>query len=186
MPWKTLKCGHRSAWQAGIVRSLPHAAWDTGLVKIEQGREAVPDWAHAAVESDPLFSAYTCQIIYRAGTADSARKVPGLLGRWQCAVASCNRVQRPRGHLASAIDPSLSSRASAVSCVSPSPPPAPLPPSPSHLPSFSPAAPLGRPLCLRAQHSVCPPPQCIVVHPPDPVRQPCLPSCSPFHSPLSL
>ena len=66
------------------------------------------------------------------------------------------------------------------------PPRPPFPPSRSRLSSFSPAAPLDRPLCLRAQQPICPHPPCIVVHPPDPVRQPCLPSCSPFHSPLSL
>ena len=110
----------------GIARSLPYAAWDTGVIETEQGREAVPDWPRAAVESDPLFPTYTGQIIYRAGTSDSARWVPGLLGRWQRAVASCSRVQRPRGHLASGIDPSISSRANTVSYISPSPP-APLP-----------------------------------------------------------
>ena len=38
----------------GLLRSLPLATRDTSLIKIEQGREAVPEWVHSAVELDSL------------------------------------------------------------------------------------------------------------------------------------
>ena len=100
-------------------------------------------------------------------------------------MASCTRVQRPR------LAPSLRHRSvhlltckRRITHLSPSPPRLLSFAQPSS-PSFSHAAPLGRPLCLRAQRSICPHPPCIVVHPPRPAPAALPTLLLPLRSPLS-